>query len=241
MWFSKDGGAAKWRVRAQSEPLGGATMSSVLSIAAKENSPPASIARGNRVKVIPSNGAAPVVFYEGRRLYFRPVELEDEPLLKRFINDPANWRFLRHSQPFNSVREREWIESLGKSKTDYVFGIALKQGDRLIGVTGLHRVDPVNRTAAFGINVGDTAFQGRGYGREATQLALRYAFEELNLNRIELAVYADNWRGIRMYQKVGFVQEGCARQARYSRGRYQDEYRFAMLRSEWESLYGREE
>lgn len=215
-------------------------MSSVLSIPANGNSPPAMNVRGHRVKVIPSNGTAPVVFYEGRRIYFRPVELEDEPLLKRFINNPANWRFLRHGQPYNGVREREWIESLGKSKTDYVFGIALKQTDRLVGVTGLHGVDPVNRAALFGINVGDTAFQGRGYGREATELALRYGFEELNLNRIELSVYADNWRAIRMYQKVGFVQEGCARQARYSGGRYQDEYRFAMLRSEWESLYGRE-
>ena len=215
-------------------------MSSVLTIPANEQSPPANL-RGNRVRVVASQAGEPVRFYEGKRIYFRPVEVEDEPLLKRFINNPANWRFLRHGQPLNSVREREWIESLGKSTTDYVFGVALKQQDRLIGVTGLHQVNAVNRSAVFGINVGDTAFQGRGYGREATELVLKYAFEELNLNRVELAVYADNWRAIRMYQKVGFVQEGCARQARYNNGRYQDEYRFAILRSEWDALYGRED
>jgi RimJ/RimL family protein N-acetyltransferase len=197
--------------------------------------------RGNRVKVVSCHSAERVVFYEGQRIYFRPLELDDELLLRKFINDPANWRFLRNVQPLNSVREREWIESLGKSGTDYVFGITLKQGDRLIGVTGLHQVSLVNRSAVFGINLGDTAQQGRGYGREATQLVLRYAFEELNLNRVELSVYSDNWRAIRMYQKVGFVQEGCARQAHYGNGRYQDEYRFGILRSEWESLYGRDD
>lgn len=214
-------------------------MTSVLNRPANEQGPPAGNLRGHRVRVAPTESADAVVFYEGKRIYFRPLELEDEPSLKRFINDPRNWRFLRLGQPINGVREREWIESLGKSQTDYVFGVALKGTDRLIGVTGLHQVEARNRSAVFGINIGDTAFQGRGYGREATELVLRYAFEELNLNRVELAVYADNWRAIRLYQKVGFVQEGCARQARYSNGRYQDEYRFAILRSEWEALYGR--
>jgi [ribosomal protein S5]-alanine N-acetyltransferase len=215
-------------------------MSSVVTIPANEITSPAAAVRGNRVKVATCPSAERVVFYEGQRIYFRPLELEDAPLLRKFINDPANWRFLRHGQPYNAVREREWIESLGKNATDYVFGIALQQGDRLIGTTGLHRMNTINRSAVFGINIGDTAFQNRGYGREATQLVLKYGFEELNLNRIELSVFADNWRAIRMYQKVGFVQEGCARQAYYSNGRYQDEYRFGMLRSEWEALYGRE-
>lgn len=216
-------------------------MSSVVTIPVGNINSPQSTVRGHRVKVATCPSSDRVVYYEGRRIYFRPVELDDALLLRKFINDPANWRFLNHGRPYNDLREREWIDSLGKSGTDYVFGIALQQGDRLIGVTGLHRVDPVNRSAMFGINIGDTAFQGLGYGREATQLALKYGFEELNLNRIELEVFAENWRGIRMYQKVGFVQEGCARQARFSRGRYQDAYRFAMLRSEWESLYGRED
>ncbi|HOA72351.1 MAG TPA: GNAT family protein [Phycisphaerae bacterium] len=215
-------------------------MSSVLTIPSSDTNSPKVHLRGSRVKVVSCHSDERIMFYEGQRIYLRPLELEDELLLRKFVNDPANWRFLRNVQPLNGVREREWIESLGKSGTDYVFGITLKQGDRLIGVAGLHQVNWVNRSAVFGINIGDTTQQGRGYGREATQLVLRYAFEELNLNRVELSVYADNWRAIRLYQKVGFVAEGCARQARYSNGRYQDEYRFGILRSEWEALYGRE-
>jgi len=161
------------------------------------------------------------------------LELEDESLLRRWINDPTVREYMLHRPPLNAAREKEWIESLGKSPLEYVFGVVISQEHRLIGTTGLHRLNPVSRSASLGVCIGDRTFQGRGYGREAIQLLLKFGFEELNLNRISLSVFADNWRAIRTYQKVGFCQEGCARQAFYRNGRYQDEYLFAMLRSEW--------
>jgi RimJ/RimL family protein N-acetyltransferase len=191
----------------------------------------------SRCRSVPTAVATPparVVFYEGQRIYFSPVELEDEPLLRRWINDPANWRGLMHRGPVNSGREREWIESIGRDGKDYVFGVVVREGDRLIGVTGLHNVQSAARKAIFGINIGDRAFQNKGYGTEATLLCLRYGFEELNLHRIALSVFSNNPRAIRTYQKAGFVQEGCLRQAVFRNGRYEDEYQFAILREEWE-------
>jgi RimJ/RimL family protein N-acetyltransferase len=224
-------------------------MSGTLTIPANEAAPPypASL-RGRRVNIASlapaerraERAADAVVYCEGERIYFRPLDLEDEPQLRKWINDPVNRQYLLHRGPLNSLREREFIESQGKSASDYVFGVVARQGERLIGTVGLHRIDAVNRSATLGLQIGDNASKGRGYGREAVRLALKYAFEELNLNRVELSVFADNWRAIRTYQKVGFVQEGCARQAQYRNGRYQDEYRFAMLRSEWETAYGSE-
>ena len=78
-----------------------------------------------------------IVCYAGERIYFRPLELEDEPLLRRWINDPRNWRGLMFRPPMNACREREWIESLGKTNTDYVFGVVVRDTDQLIGTTGL--------------------------------------------------------------------------------------------------------
>jgi RimJ/RimL family protein N-acetyltransferase len=81
--------------------------------------------------------------------------------------------------------------------------------------------------------IGEVSRQNRGYGTEAVRLLVRYGFEILNLNRIGLSVFANNLRAIRTYQKAGFVHEGCLRQARFHGGRYEDEYRFAILREEW--------
>ncbi len=193
---------------------------------------PAAKYRSDSLAVTPA--PARIVFYEGQRIYFSPIEPEDEPLLRRFINEPANWRGLMHRGPVNSCREREWVESLGRDGKEYAFGIVVREGDRLIGVTGLHNINPISRSASFGINIGDRAFQNKGYGTEATALCLRYGFEELNLNRIALSVFSINPRAIRCYQKAGFVQEGCLRQAVFRNGQYEDEYRFSMLRDEWE-------
>jgi RimJ/RimL family protein N-acetyltransferase len=212
-------------------------MTSVLSVPAKElNEMTPALSRGLRAKsVSPTHAADRVVYYEGQRIYFRALDVDDEPLLRKWINDPAVRQHLLHRPALNSLREREFIEAQGKNPNEYVFGVVAKTGERLIGNIGLHRIDPVSRSAVLGVMIGDTASQGRGYGREAVRLVLKFAFEELNLNRVSLGVFANNWRAIRTYQKTGFVQEGCARQAQYRNGRYQDEYHFAILRSEWEA------
>ena len=191
----------------------------------------------HRRKVVPvCDESTPVVYYMGQRIYFRPFELADEPMLRRWINDPRIWSTLHHRGPMNASRETEWIESQGKSKTDYVFAIVVKDEERLIGSAGLHQIDARTRSATFGLLIGDVAYQNRGFGSEATRLTLKYGFRELNLNRIQLGVFANNWRAIRAYQKAGFVHEGCLRQSQYSQGEYVDEYRFAILREEWEGL-----
>ncbi|GMV95896.1 MAG: hypothetical protein AMXMBFR83_02650 [Phycisphaerae bacterium] len=175
----------------------------------------------------------PVVYLLGRRIYFRPLELEDEPLLRRWLNDPRVRVRLCHRPPVTATRERAYLEELGQDRTHYAFGIVVKANDALIGSAGLRNIDPISRSATFGILIGDLASQGRGYGTEATRLMLKFAFQELNLNRVELAVIGSNWRAIRVYQKCGFVPEGCLRQAVFRDGQYEDEYRFAVLREEW--------
>lgn len=175
-----------------------------------------------------------IKYYEGQRIYLRPLELGDEPPLRRWINDPANWKTLNRFLPVNEQREREFIEGLYKSSEKIALGIVVRQDDRLIGVTGFARVNTVNRSGTFGLLIGDRGYQSRGFGTEATRLTVRYGFEELNLNRIALSVYATNERAIRAYRRAGFIQEGCLRQAFYRNGRYHDELCFAILRSEWE-------
>lgn len=173
-------------------------------------------------------------YYEGQRIYLRPLELEDEALLRRWFNDPANWSTLARFLPVNQQREREFIERLYKSTEDLAWGVVVREGDRLIGAAGLHRIAHVNRSAEFGIIIGDRDYQSRGYGTEATRLVVQYGFEELNLNRIGLSVFSDNERGIRAYRRAGFEQEGRRRQAFFRNGGYHDELCFGLLRSDWQ-------
>lgn len=177
-----------------------------------------------------------VVFYEGERIYFRPVEPEDEPLLRKWINDPRVWSTLHSRPPLNSVRENEWIQNFNKDDKDIVFGVAVKEDDRLIGSTGLHGIRLHSRKATFGIMIGDVDSQNSGFGTEAVALTLRYAFEELNLNRVMLHVFDHNPRAQHVYEKNGFVLEGRLRQDSYRHGQYRDVLVYGLLRAEWQAL-----
>jgi RimJ/RimL family protein N-acetyltransferase len=63
---------------------------------------------------------------------------------------------------------------------------------------------------------------------------VRYGFQELGLNRIELGVWAFNDRAIAAYRKVGFVEEGRRRQMTFHAGQFHDEVLMSILRSEWD-------
>ena len=62
------------------------------------------------------------------------------------------------------------------------------------------------------------------------ELLVEYGFNILNMNRIELSVYDFNSRAFKTYQKVGFIEEGRKRQARFHNGKYQDEIIMSILR-----------
>jgi RimJ/RimL family protein N-acetyltransferase len=174
-------------------------------------------------------------YYEGERVYFRPVERNEEALVRKWMNDSANWPTLARSRPITQKDEIEALERLQADPTCLHFGIVRSDDDRLIGMTGLHQIDWVARCACLGIVVGPRDVQGQGFGSAAVRLLLRYAFREQNLNRVWLTCYSHNERGIRTYKQAGFQLEGRLRQAKFREGKYRDELCFGMLREEWEA------
>lgn len=174
-------------------------------------------------------------FLIGTRIYLRAMERADAPHCLAWFNHPEITRTLLAYRPINLRAEEEFIDKATQSEHDLVLGIVLKDGDRLIGGTGLHHLDFKNRHASFGITIGDKEEWGKGYGTEATGLMIQHAFETLNLNRVWLHVYEYNERGIRVYTKLGFEKEGVLRQDTYREGRYWDTIVMAILRQEWES------
>jgi RimJ/RimL family protein N-acetyltransferase len=175
---------------------------------------------------------APIVI--GAKLYLRPLERADAPLMRQWINDPEVTRTLAVWRPMNLDSEEEFIGRVRTSETDIVFGVALRGDDRLIGTTGLHQIDWRSRHAGFGIEIGEKGEWGKGYGTEATFLVTLYAFERLNLNRVWLHVYQNNPRGSRAYERAGYRREGVLRQQAFREGRYLDVYVMGILRQEWE-------
>jgi len=171
-------------------------------------------------------------FIRGERTYLRALEAEDAAALARWFNDAEVIRATRAWRPMTTAAETEYLEKMGRSEKDLALGISLLD-DRLIGATGLHQIDPRNRSAMFGIVIGEKDEWGHGYGTEVTRLVAAHGFATLNLHRIWLEVFADNLRGIRAYENAGFVREGVLRQSDWRDGRWHDTVLMSLLSDEW--------
>lgn len=117
--------------------------------------------------------------------------------------------------------------------TDAAFTIYERPTWRPIGNTGLHRIDYRDRTAEFGILIGEAECRGKGYGTETARLMLDYAFTAIGLNNVLLRVHEHNLAGRRAFEKAGYREIGRRRQCRFMGGRFWDEIYMDCLASEF--------
>lgn len=173
--------------------------------------------------------------FDGKKVRLTIVEPEkDAEFLARWGRDSEYSRLLNDNAAYlwTSKQVQEWIE---KEKDIYYFIIRLLHNDQPIGLVDLSGFNWSARHAWVGIGLGEREFWGQGYGTEAMQLILRFAFEELNLNRVNLNVFEYNERAQKSYRKCGFVEEGRARQAMSREGMRWDIVYMGILQAEWQA------
>ena len=174
----------------------------------------------------------------GEKCYLSPPSLEDAEKWAEWDNDleviiplgPEAYT------PISLDRVREGISKFIK-KQDHVFSIIDLKTDKLIGRCLLFDVDPINRKATFGIDIGDKTYWDQGYGQEATKLILDYGFNLLNLNNIMLGVFSYNQRAINCYKKIGFKEIGRRKKSKLIGGKWYDGVWMDILAEEFQSVY----
>jgi RimJ/RimL family protein N-acetyltransferase len=99
----------------------------------------------------------------------------------------------------------------------------------------LNEIEEDGRYANFRICLFKSSLCGQGYGTQAINLIIRFAFEKLHLHRVELEVYSFNMRAQNSYYKVGFVKEGIKRDAELIDGNYCDVIIMSILESDYKA------
>ena len=155
----------------------------------------------------------------GKNVLLRPYRRGDLPGILSWTNDTEATRYL------TEIFDKPYTEKNGEDFLNY----ALSGGsDCMMFVMA----DPV--TEEVGIVLAKEEHRGKGIGREALSLLLRYAFDTLGLRRVELTVFAENSRARLCYLKAGFIEEGVARQKTWKNGKFHDVVSMAILRDDWE-------
>ena len=178
----------------------------------------------------------------GDRIRFRAVEHDDLPTFQKWVNDPDVTHGLGIYLPLSSLDEEDWFNGVRKhAPEERNLVIEIRQaaneadegGWKMIGGCGFFNLDGRNRSAEFGIMIGDKTCWDQGYGTEAVQLLAELGFNSLNLNRIYLRVVDNNPRAIHAYEKAGFTHEGRQRQAWFKDGCYHDFLVMSILKEEF--------
>ena len=168
--------------------------------------------------------------FDGRLVRLRAWEPADHLELVRLFNDPDVLEGLTAPWPSTSEEEGKWIEA-GRRRGDFLFVIETLDDHLRLGGLTIGRIEAARRTGTLGMFVGKP-YWGRGYGTDALRVACRFAFNEANLQRIELSVLAINRRATRIYEKVGFTPEGTRRRGEFARGAPQDATLMGLLAHE---------
>ncbi len=173
----------------------------------------------------------------GVRVRLRGLRDDDLPRLAGWWQDPVVEALqMTWVNPPSETAARDLFARWSTNQdTGVGFSIeTLPDGDRpsrLIGHLVLFNVSAKNRSATYAIGLGP-ADVGRGFGTDATRLAVRYGFREMGLHRIELQALAFNDRALAAYRRAGFVLEGRRRDAVFHDGRWHDQMLMAVLHSD---------
>ena len=126
-------------------------------------------------------------------------------------------------------RENKWQKRTKAGEViDPVYGTAI--GEIHMSALPLHKTH--HRNTEIGLDI-LPLYQGQGYGSEAINWALEYAFLRAGLHRVQVRGFSYNTGAIRLYETLGFKMEGKEREAVYYGGAWWDVVTFGMLEGEW--------
>jgi [ribosomal protein S5]-alanine N-acetyltransferase len=177
----------------------------------------------------------PTPTLQSERLRLRPFTDADGDALFALH---SNARVLRYwdSPPWEDRARADRFLATCRQMADEGTGARLAldrtSDDAFIGWIGLSRWNPDFRSAALGYCLDEPAW-GHGYATEAARAVLRWAFDTLDLNRVQAEADTRNIASARVLEKVGFVREGTLREDCIVDGDVSDSWVFGLLRREW--------
>ncbi len=167
------------------------------------------------------------------------------PMVPEAAGQLARWSqsstYLRHldsdiAVPLTISQVEKRMEATDNSPGTFEFLIHTLEDDQPIGFVALHSIEWNNRCGLVAIGIGEPGCRRKGFAKEALGILLRYAFCELNLNRVGLDVIAYNTPALKLYESVGFQREGAMRSAVLRDGEVFDRVIMGILQTEWEAI-----
>jgi ribosomal-protein-alanine N-acetyltransferase len=174
---------------------------------------------------------------ETARLRLRPLSLADSAAFLDIFSDEVTLQYWS-GEPISELHE---AETLIRQDLEYsmegkciVWGVALPDSNRLIGKFILFQFNEQNRRAEVGYIL-NRRHWGQGYMSEVMACVLDYAFDVLDLHRLEADTDPENTASLAVLEKFGFQREGMFRQRWYVYGKWLDSAMLGLLKTDFKN------
>lgn len=174
------------------------------------------------------------------RLKLRLIEFSDLEAIHQLHSIPEVDQFNTLGIPENIEQTNALIKSwlLANEQEDissYTFAIETISNQVFLGLFGLKLWPKKNKRAEVWYKLHPDHW-GVGYATEALNIILDFGFNKLNLHRIQAGCAVDNIGSIKVLEKVGMIKEGRCRQVLPLKSGWSDNYEYALLETDYESL-----
>jgi RimJ/RimL family protein N-acetyltransferase len=169
------------------------------------------------------------------RVYLRPLEVVDYVIINKWRNDYEVLKYLAGNVFIvSSEREKKWVENIifDDSKNLY-FGICEKESKNLIGYSSINNIDIRNLKAEWGGTlIGEKEYLGKGLGKEASALMLRFIFDQYPIHKINTYCLEEHPTTIKLFENLGFKKDGVLRDEVFKNGGFKNIVLYSILREE---------
>ena len=144
------------------------------------------------------------------RLFLRPLILEDAEAMFAYTSLPESFRFLRREHHQSIEEDRTFIENVLEGyrlNREFIWGICLGESNQVIGTCRIFDILPEEGSCEVSYLI-HPSFQGQGIASGSVGRLVRYAFEELSLQRVLARCAAENTGSERVMQKCGMTKTG---------------------------------
>lgn len=141
-------------------------------------------------------------------LKIRKITKDDTENIVKWRNNPRVCNNFIYRDTFTIEGHNKWMETKVASGEVEQFIIETVQ-DGPVGSVYFRDIDKENKSAEYGIFIGDDDAVGKGYGSLVAKWAVAYARDEMHLSKMILRVFADNISARKSYEKAGFSEYKC--------------------------------
>ena len=155
----------------------------------------------------------------------------------KWFNDTEVTLFMNKGISKNTIKKQlSFYEKINKSENDIIFAICDLSSSKHIGTIGLHKIDKKNKTAQFGIVIGEKSFWGKGIGSLSWQAVIDYGFKNIKLKNINTTIFDLNKSSMRIAEKIGFEKIKFLKNDIIKDNKSYDRIYLELKAEKWENL-----